>query len=90
MWKMSLICKLIGLGLTKHECWQGFCLSKPYMSERPVSALVYTVVPPLRTGRATTVFEEPESLKASKRYRRVRSNISIRSAGYVLLAESLL
>ena len=23
MWKMSLICKLIGLGLTKHESWQG-------------------------------------------------------------------
>ena len=37
MWKMSLICKLIGLRLTKHECWQGFCLSKPHMSERPVS-----------------------------------------------------
>lgn len=23
MWKMSLICKLIGLRLTKHEFWQG-------------------------------------------------------------------
>ena len=39
MWKMSLICKLIGLRLTKHECWQGFCLSKPHMSERPVSKI---------------------------------------------------
>ena len=44
MWKMSLICKLIGLGLTKHECWQGFCLSKPHMSERPVSDIFYSEI----------------------------------------------
>ena len=39
MWKMSLIGKLIGLRLTKHESWQGFCPSRPHMSERPVSGL---------------------------------------------------
>ena len=44
-------------------------------------ALVRTVVPPLGTGRATTVFEEPESSRASERHRRVASDVSMRSAG---------
>ena len=53
-------------------------------------ALVYIVIPPLRTRQATIVFKELEFLRASKQYRRVISNISIRSAGRILPARSLL